>query len=264
MFIKSTVVIFYFPISFEVEKIIHRWFSIGLILGVCFLCPLENGYCEEEALKEPSDSIWGKALNFDPYSNVFHKWDKSVRGFRKGHNFGLLLGYASISFSHESKDLESYNLKTGVIRGRYAYHILTNKNVGYFLGTTAGFFAPRMPEKQNLTFDKYIEFPSLLFGGVFNPTSVFRIDTYLEGYLSRLERFRKNPLVSKINVSGQTIRVGIGMDTFYRLEWAVRLESSFYWSRFKIPFPESSRDHNVNSLIISGWDASLGILLHII
>lgn len=204
-------------------------------------------------------------LPADPFITVSHKWDKAVRGFRKGHNFGLLGSYRRTAFQLSGggpKKEVSRRLFAGQLR--YAYHIQSDRSVGYFLGSTLGYIEPQSSGPEGLEYQRYMEFPSLMIGGVFNGSSYFRLHTYFEGFLTRLEGFRREPLINAIATTGETIRAGMGFDLFYLLEWGVTFNASYYWSKLRVPKPESDASHGVDSVIILGNSFSIGLVLHLI
>lgn len=200
----------------------------------------------------------------DPFITVTHKWDKAVRGFRKGHSFSLLSNVRRVAFklSKDSYPEVTRQLLAGQLR--YAYHIQTNRALGYFLGTSLGYVEPQVRGPEQLEYQRFLEFPSLLAGGVFNASSYFRAYAYFEGYLTRIERFRRNPFGNAIDTTGETARAGLGFDLFYLLEWGVTFDASYYWSKMRIPKPESSADHGVEEVIMSGNSYALGLVLHLI
>lgn len=217
---------------------------------------------KESGQAEPEPKILKPA---DPFITVSHKWDKAVRGFRKGHNFGLLGAYRRTAFQLSGGGTRrevSRQLLVGQLR--YAYHIQSDRSVGYFLGSTLGYVEPQSRGPQRLEYQRYMEFPSLMIGGVFNGSSYFRLHTYFEGFLTRLEGFNRNPLVNAIDTTGETIRAGMGFDLFYFLEWGVTFNASYYWSKLRVPKPESDAAHDVDAVIISGNSFAVGLVLHLI
>lgn len=203
-------------------------------------------------------------LPSDPFITVSHKWDKAVRGFRKGHNFSLLGSYRRVAFSLSKDTYPEVSRQLVAGQLRYAYHIQSDRNVGYFLGSSIGYLAPQVRGPEELEYQRFVEFPSLLVGGVFNASSYFRVYTYFEGYLTRLERFRRLPFTNAIDTTGETVRAGAGFDLFYLLEWGVTFDASYYWSSMRAPKPESTADHGVESVIMSGNSFALGLVLHLI
>lgn len=203
-------------------------------------------------------------LPSDPFITVSHKWDKAVRGFRKGHNFTLLGSYRRIAFSLSKDTYPEVSRQLFAGQLRYAYHIQSDRNVGYFLGSSIGYIEPQVRGPEELEYQRFVEFPSLLIGGVFNASSYFRAYAYFEGYLTRLERFRRLPFTNAIDTTGETVRAGVGFDLFYLLEWGVTFDTSYYWSNMRAPKPESTADHGVESVIMSGNSFSLGLVLHLI
>lgn len=200
----------------------------------------------------------------DPFIEVSHKWDKAVRGFRKGHNFSLLGNYRRTVFQLTGGSHDDVAVRLFAGQLRYAYHIQSDRNVGYYLGSSLGYIEPQASGPQDLEYARFIEFPSLLVGGVFNASSYLRIHTYLEGFLTRLEGFSRNPFTNAIDSTGETIRAGMGVDLFYLLEWGVTFDASYYWSKLRVPKPESDGGHGVESVVVSGNSFAIGLILHLI
>lgn len=215
----------------------------------------------EEATKSPAQPAQGPA---DPFIEVSHRWDKAVRGFRKGHNFSLLGNYRRVAFQLGGGNYNEVSRRLFAGQLRYAYHIQSDRAVGYFLGTSLSYVEPQASGPEGLEYQRFLELPSLLVGGVFNGSSYFRLHTYLEGYLTRLEGFSRNPFTNAIDTTGETIRAGMGFDLFYLLEWGVTFNASYYWSKLRVPKPEADTGHGVESVIISGNSFAIGLVLHLI
>lgn len=165
-----------------------------------------------------------------------HEWDRAVRGFRREHNFTLLVGSA-----HEQWNLHTFGVAPGnqsiprtayTARFQYAFHIPITGSVGYFLGSGIG---TRIGKKEdaNDRFQRPTSFalPGIIAGLAYNPTPVMRLTIGVDAYLERLDNIGyvsafADPTI-KVAATGRVMSYHAAMELFFRLNWAIKL----FWER---------------------------------
>jgi hypothetical protein len=162
---------------------------------------------------------------FKRISDELHDWERSVRGFRRDHNFAMTGGLSRNiwSYQNDGKTVQ-VNTDSPFVQFDYGFHLQLYRALGYYLGSAASFHNGE--DGKISTFRSY-SFPGLKLGLVLNPHPLLRLSAGMALNLGRIERLSYvNPASDADFMSVNTRMVGINfaVDIFYKLAWAIRGE----------------------------------------
>jgi hypothetical protein len=195
-----------------------------------------------------------------------HEWHRFVRGFRKGHHFGLSLGVARPRWQlGEFSGLEDYKTTAAIVKFRYSYHFRLSYAFGVFLGSSVGIHQELEDEDNDYRADLGAEVPGIWGGLIYNLHPEWRFFLGLERYLSRYAPFYVYPSGAreKLSVSMTEYDFVFGVDHFFAQKWALRAELHYRYAQHSIPDDGNSQ----NSLIQTEFSRrepwfGLGIVFH--
>lgn len=163
-------------------------------------------------------------------------WQRFVGGFRKNHNFAVVVGRASNRWYVRDFGTigdEHIESKAAYAKFQYSFHIPFSRSFGALLGSSTGYYFESLSDGSGFRAGPAIHLPGVLAGLVFNPTPVWRILVTAESYLERIETLR-NTSVEPQEVLQTTMLTyydfGLMIDFFYSLNWAVRAEGHYKYS----------------------------------
>jgi len=161
-----------------------------------------------------------------------HEWDRAVRGFRREHNFALLVGSAQEQWNlrafGEAPENQSIPRTSYTSRFQYTFHIPMSGSVGYFLGSGIGTRIGRKKDANDrLQRPTSLVLPGIIAGMAYNPTPVLRLTIGVDAYLERLDNIGfesafADPAV-KVSATGRVVSYHVAMELFFRLNWAIKL-----------------------------------------
>lgn len=232
-----------------------------------------DGYAEEK-----DDGVVSRGVrkvlttsleNLDIYRQALHRWDRSVRGFRKDHNFSLLGGgsrgvwrlKAPSDTSTRSIDTDATYLKF-----QYSFHLQLVDGFGYYLGSSVGgVFNDRSNDKK-YDLSRGISIPGVVVGLSMNMTPALRLMCGIEGYLERLEglHFYEDSERKKVNITTQVLSAHIALDIFVRLGWAIRIEGEVRYHSYVSPSHTDDNSDLAMDLVNSESRYGIGIVYHLI
>lgn len=179
----------------------------------------------------------GAFQKLEDFRKELHEWDRSVRGFRVGHNFfgsyasstgnwqingTLVEGDYKYSYDHKvetTADFWSF---------QYTFHLPLEGSVGYYLGSSAGVILDEDSLDRSIVIERTIVYPGFAIGLVWNFSAALRGLIGLDSQLVRYERFRENhqdQTFPKTATFFNAYNVGmqVGLDFFFRLRWGLRV-----------------------------------------
>ncbi len=180
----------------------------------------------------------------DEFRRELHEWDRSVRGFRTGHNFFGAFGFAYGTWQINGSLTRpegpySYDRRietsADVWSAQYSFHLPISGGFGYYLGSSAGVILNEDSKTKDLVIDRTLNLPGISLGLIYNFSPAFRFFGGLDWQLVRYERFSEryrdydaNNIVTFFNA--YATRAQVGADFFFRLRWALRLQ----WEKARI------------------------------
>ena len=187
---------------------------------------------------------WAESLPELPYKK--HPWNKYVHLFRQDHNFAFSAGTAQGTWNikHfgniEGKEFQS---KAYLLKGQYSFHIPLWKRLGYFLGSSFGYYF-ESPSSEDFSPTTSLNLPGLLLGLSYNISPSLRVMGAVDTYLERLEGLKDrtdsaNPLI--LDATMLTLADAMLMsDYFFNLNFALRIE----WHMRKILYSGPKRPNS--------------------
>ena len=217
---------------------------------------------------QDSDNIFVEASDrLREVRDQIREWDQSVLGFRKEHQFSWTLGISQGKwrFKRFGDQINKYHADSGSFtKMRYAYHLPIWRSFGYLLGTSVGYW-DQISGSSGMDIQSITMLPGIVAGFVLNMSPGFRsvlaVDYYLERW-SGLKEDNQSGDDSDISVTARTVDVYTGLDIFYRLKWAVRLEAHKRWSNYKQPRQSTGKEVHASISREDQW-YGLGILFHL-
>jgi hypothetical protein len=182
-----------------------------------------------------------------PQRNI-HIWKRYVRDFRRDHHFALIAG-GSQGFWRVSRlgtiHDKSFASRSIVTRAQYSFHLPLYRGFGYLLGSTSGYEYEIVPAKAVFLPASAYQFPTLLFGLVYNFTPGVRTAIGMDYGISRMEDVAERDSISgrvdglpddpTISVTLSTVDIGWTGDYFVSLNWALRLEGHLRLTKYAQP-----------------------------
>ena len=214
-----------------------------------------------------SNPGFGQELG-EGFGSQFHPWERYVQDFRKDHNFAFFVGRAEgiwkvRDFGGISGD--TYTMTGLVLKIQYSYHIPIWQRLGYFLGSTVGYY---FESTKSAAFKPThsLHLPGLLAGIVYDFSPSMRVLFGLDTYLERLEGMRERSLVVDRQLDATMLTlvdVGLMFDYFFGLNVASRLEMH---ERKVIYNPMDKSEGKVESAKFEkeDWWVGLGLVYHIL
>jgi len=212
-------------------------------------------------------------LGFSPSGKLsevrseLQRWDQSVLGFRKEHQFSLTSGPVSGQWHFKrfgtvrNKTYESSGIYS---KFQYSFHIPIYRSFGYYLGTSFGYINED-DKTEGLDAASAFMLPGVLVGFSYNFSPGFRLVTGLDYYLERWHNLGErdgegeNPTIT---ATARAIDGLVAVDLFYRLKWAVRFEG--HRRESTLDRPRKARDKPLDAQIVKNdsW-LGMGLLYHL-
>lgn len=184
----------------------------------------------------PEDKIFSPLPGIDPREVILnrqemHIWQRYVRGFRRDHNFAL-----SSSIAQNTWKIDQFGTLKGkqfqrqalVTRFQYSFHIPIYKGFGYMLGSSMGYALEQDNPGQPFTPASAFQIPGALVGLVWNYSPGIRFSSSAETYLERHDGIKEADHLgedAQISITGLSYDIGLYLDLFYELGWALRIEA---------------------------------------
>ena len=207
----------------------------------------------------------------EDYRSDLHEWDKSVRGFRRDHNFTLSSGVTTSlwHFKHFGA-IENQTVPASgtYVRFQYSFHLPLYHGFGYFLGSSAGSTVNESTREDGFHAPLMVSLPGVLVGFVWNASPAVRFVVGLDLFLERLERIRFNDPESAednptISITARSAAVHVACDFYVKLRWAIRTEAA--WRGFRTVRPRNAQSYGTNIMIEKEESAlGLGLAYHFI
>ena len=228
------------------------------------------------ARAEPEDdpNLVQKAVSeslrrIEEYRSDLHEWEKSVRGFRRDHNFAVSTGIVTGVWRFRrfgSIQNESLPSSANYARFQYSFHLPLKRGFGYFLGSSVGSTINETTHDEGFRPPLMISLPGVLFGLAWNASPAVRFVAGADLFLERLERIHydtessDNPTVS---ITARSVALHVACDFYLKLAWAVRTEA--YWRGFRTVRPNNAANYGTNVMIEKEESAlGLGLAYHFI
>ncbi len=176
-----------------------------------------------------------------------HDWHRFVRGFRKGHHFGVTGGISQPDWDlTEFEGLETYRDTAFILKLRYSYHFRLSYAFGVFLGTSLGVHSQLKNSERPYRADLGVDLPGIWGGIIYNIRPEWRFFMGVERYLSRYAPFYVEPDVDplvreKLSVSMTEYDFCMGVDHFFRQQWALRAELHYRYANHATPDSDNSQ-----------------------
>mgnify|MGYP003683235395 CR=1 FL=1 len=186
-----------------------------------------------------------------------HRWERSVRGFRREHNFSVSLGVDSGTWLGQfpnSSSSVNYLSTQYQLRGRYSFHIPVWKRVGYFLGTSFGRSIVETSGTPGFESPGVSYLPGVSGGLVWNISPGLRVSVGSDLNLVRLQDFYHED--DSILTTGRRVSQKVLLDLFMTISTAISIEYEWY--------DLSLAGTNEAELRRSGESLAIGWLTHLI
>lgn len=219
--------------SIKFKKLRFSQISFIVILGIFGpLGATTPGFSEEvqstavEKIVHPPVSKM--ELNLE--SEDVHNWERYVRGFRREHQFAMVAGYSSGVWElHRFGTLEDerVNEKGAFAKFQYSFHLPIYSGFGYLLGSSFGTLYESSKSDSKFRSVPSIMLPGVLAGFVLNISPSIRCTIAGEIYLERFDGIQDRDNVGSddsIHITTETFDGSAGIDWFYSLKWALRIE----------------------------------------
>ncbi|MBP9709130.1 MAG: hypothetical protein KBD78_15955 [Oligoflexales bacterium] len=210
-------------------------------------------------------------LDFSALQNNYHPWRQYTGEFRELHHFSYDFGYGqSVFHINKLAGLTSQNLtaKSQIHRFHYNFYLPIYDRLGYFLGSSFGVVFDS-PDNEKLDFESQsIEFPGLTLGLSYNFSPLLRLNMTFMAGIERMHDL-KAPSASDASQE-QTLAINlrtwdrsVGLDYFYRLNWALKFSYHQKISSYSPP-KDANKTHLDASFSKSAAWFGLGISYHLI
>ena len=206
-------------------------FAAALIVAV-FFCAGSEVLAQDEsraiAEKNLRPAVSKMELNLE--SESIHDWDRYVRGFRREHQFAMVAGYSSGVWElYRFGTLEDVRVaeKGAFAKFQYSFHLPIYSGFGYLLGSSFGTLYESSRPNSKFKSAPSVMLPGVLAGFVLNISPAFRCTVAGEIYLERFDGIQDRDNVGSddsIHITTETFDGSVGIDWFYSLKWALRIE----------------------------------------
>ena len=169
-----------------------------------------------------------------------HEWEQTVRGFRRDHNFSLVIGQAMGQYKFErvgTVNSQNLSVTSYVSRFEYAFHLEFFGPVGGMLGSSFGYGMDASVSEPGRT-SELVAYPGLVAGMVWNIDPGVRLGVAFDYHLERLEGVGEEDGTSPDSPLGVTTRsmaTVLSLDVFTSLTWAFRAEFHDRWLSYERP-----------------------------
>ncbi|MBF0440902.1 MAG: hypothetical protein HQK54_03270 [Oligoflexales bacterium] len=207
------------------------------------------------------------------YRSSRHEWDRSVRGFRRDHNFSISAGKSSGSwrmrYGPSDGSTRTISNRSRFGKFQYSFHIEIYKGLGYYLGSSlvSSYSEKQFSKDEDVYYSRSFSLPGMVIGVVYNFSPLFRISFGIDGYLERVEKlvFRDGSANTiPINITARGLSPHLAVDFFLRLDSALRIEAEYKNLAYR--FPNNTYDDAPlsNSFDSREFLFSLGWIFHLI
>jgi hypothetical protein len=221
----------------------------------------------------PTDSLRADSSSLKRiagYRAELHEWEKSVRGFRRDHHFGLNLRRVQGAWDFERygaiRDLQfsSYSSYLGL---SYEFHLQLMGGFGYYLGSGTGITLTDRADFSGFRKPLMFSIPGVSAGLVWNGSPAYRVFCGGQLYLERLERIEVRqdggPSNPEIGITARGATAQLGLDVFPKLSLAMR--SELVWRSFQTVIPKNAANYGTNVMIKrEEMGVSVGLIYHYI
>ncbi len=226
---------------------ISGFFNAGLMMVVAGLALVWTLPLTGDPLEfiEPGRLYQSGVDVVEKYRRDMHDWEKSVRGFRRDHNFAMMAGPTG-GVWHVTKlgGLAHQDVKSSgyFAQMQYSFHLPIYKGFGYTLGTSMSYITEQRVASE-LHPPSGGGFPGASIGLVLNVSPAFRLHGGFDYNLERWNELGERDGQDDDPTISVTARVGdwhAGFDVFYHLYWALRFEYHSRRSTYIRPFEVSA------------------------
>lgn len=172
---------------------------------------------------DPKD-LYSASADLESIRKELDVWDQSVRGFRSEHSFSLVSAYVLAQW-HFKRFGNQVNVrrreKAVATKLQYSYHIPIYRSFGYLLGSSIGVWIPLYEGRRRS--QSGFMLPGVVGGLVLNMSPGFRLTTAIDYQLERWSRLRDGAGES-VSVTARVTDLLAGLEIFYKLKWAIKLE----------------------------------------
>ncbi len=242
---------------------------LTVILLILSLSEFAACYAQEEGEQTEFLPFREASARVEEIREKLREWDQAVLGFRKEHQFALIVGSSSGEWHFKrfgnlrNKSYESSGIFS---KFQYSFHIPMYRGLGYFLGSSAGYMYERDVE-EDIEPASSIMLPGLLAGLALNITPGMRIAVGLDYYLERWSNLgernddteEENPTVS---ITARSLDALATVDIFYKLKWAVRFEAHRHNANAKQPKDAAGKPVDAVVSKVDHW-LGVGLLYHL-
>lgn len=204
----------------------------------------------------------------EQFRQDLHQWEQTVRGFRRDHNFSLMLGVATGSYQFERVGTvsdQSSAVTSYLTRFEYAFHLQFFGPIGGMLGSSIGYgldVATDFPARTA----ELVGYPGLVAGLVWNLNPGIRLGVAVDYHLERYEGVGEQDGSAPDNALGLTTRslaTVVSVDVFYSLTWAIRAEFHDRWISYQRPGESDDLPLDASFFREDRWLA-VGTTLHLL
>lgn len=223
-------------------------------------------------------------LDFSELRNTFHPWRKYIGDYRSYHNFSFSFSYATSKY-----DVSNFHgvehqqvLRDSVItKFLYTFYLPISGSFGYFLGSGFGvekemagdaLIDSERNKQNNIHSAKpIIEFPGLVLGLNYNFSPLLRMNISSNAYIERITGLESNSqsldtresVKEEIATNMRVIDLGVGLDYFYNLNWALKFEYHEKNSYFQPPSESAGTALDIRFRRVTKW-WGFGLVYHLI
>ncbi|SME87907.1 hypothetical protein [Pseudobacteriovorax antillogorgiicola] len=197
-------------------------------------------YAEREDLEDSpdlKDLIQQKFEDIKQFRSRLHRWERSIRGFRRDHNFSLGIGAFSGAWegtiprenvNDSQQEILSFLYDTDryIVRGSYSFHLDLGSRFGYFIGTGFGVSVSESAKQQSFEEPGIYELPGINLGLVWNISPAVRLSLAGSLHLVRIDRFYHETEEAVTTAIGESQSIAI--DLFITISSGIRVEYENY------------------------------------
>ena len=209
------------------SKAIKAFIVSQLILFPSTQLVAERGDLEDSPVLK--DLIQQKFEEIREFRSRLHRWERSIRGFRRDHNFSLMLGASSgrwVGTMPETSGDIDYTTTRYLLRGTYSFHLELGYSVGYFLGTSMGATLSENANVEGFRSPRVYELPGVRLGLTWNLSPGVRVSGGVDVHLTRIDKFYHEAETAV--TTSRSLARKLTVDFFVSISQGLRLEYESY------------------------------------
>ena len=177
---------------------------------------------------------------------------KYIYGFRKNKQFSAKIDVARHRWEYNE---DSYLSTAASVRALFRFHLQFHKNLGYLVGTSAG-FDYYFPDNKERSGFYALALPSVTAGLVWYVSPEWQLLLTAEAYLHYLPKLSTTEHIANAVIL-ESARVDAMIERFFSLNAAANLGFAFDATRISIK-------REIQQFKRSGWRVSIGFTYHLL